>query len=237
MQSIPPSALDAFGARLSEAIAACEYSQNEFAACLDVSPGFISDMVRGLKKPGSEFLFNLNQTLGVSINWLLTGAGNMFGDAPINLELFKTIALQIEIARAAMLSDHPVARALIEEIQGKRVPGSVSRTPDGESWIKDWSGRIDDACQAATIYNAHLQIKSRRKRVQESLASALVYIEAHKPVDIAAALAAEDGEDDAEPARQAQPKPQSKKTVVQVVRGKSVQNAGRDFIKLKKNKR
>lgn len=234
---MPLTALDTFGPRLSEAITACEISQHQFALCLDVSPGFVSDMVRGLKKPGSEFLFKLNQTLGVSINWLLTGAGNMFGDAPINLELFKTIALQIEIARAAKLSGNPIALALIEEIQGKRLPGSVSRTPEGEARINDWSALIDDACQAATIFNAHLQVKSRRKRVQDSLASALAYIETHKPVDIAASLVPDD-EDDSEPDTSANTsKQRSKKTIMQVVRGKSVQNAGRDFVKTKKGKR
>ncbi|WP_296753867.1 helix-turn-helix transcriptional regulator [Thiobacillus sp.] len=41
-------------------------SQSEFGRRLGSSPGFVSDVVRGLKKPGAEFLLCVKQIFGIS---------------------------------------------------------------------------------------------------------------------------------------------------------------------------
>ncbi|MFE1574409.1 helix-turn-helix domain-containing protein [Comamonas odontotermitis] len=102
--------LSGLGSRLSLAILHLAISQSEFARRLGSSPAFISDTVRGLKKPGAEFLASIKQTFGISIDWLLTGHGTMFGISGINLDLLRTIRLYVAVARAAIAQDNPTAK-------------------------------------------------------------------------------------------------------------------------------
>ena len=108
-----PDGLDGLGARLSLAILHLAISQSEFARRLGSSPGFVSDIVRGVKKPGAEFLAGIKQTFGISTDWLLIGDGTMFGGAGINLDLLRAIRLQVAVARAAVVEDNPTAKALL----------------------------------------------------------------------------------------------------------------------------
>jgi transcriptional regulator with XRE-family HTH domain len=48
-------------------------SQQAFAAMLDTSSGYISEIEQGKKMPGSEFLLSLWRVFGVDLNWFLTG--------------------------------------------------------------------------------------------------------------------------------------------------------------------
>lgn len=41
------------------------------------------------KEPGADFLFGLREAFGVSIDWLLSGDGVMFGGHGIDLELLR----------------------------------------------------------------------------------------------------------------------------------------------------
>mgnify|MGYP002382008576 CR=1 FL=1 len=68
--------LDGLGNRLAKVCAREGLNQSEFALRIGVSPGFVSDILRGNKRPGCEFLASLRQSLGVSIDWLLTGKGS-----------------------------------------------------------------------------------------------------------------------------------------------------------------
>jgi transcriptional regulator with XRE-family HTH domain len=48
-------------------------SQQAFAALLDTSSGYISEIEQGKKMPGSEFLLSLWRVFSVDLNWFLTG--------------------------------------------------------------------------------------------------------------------------------------------------------------------
>jgi len=48
-------------------------SQQAFAAMLNTSSGYISEIEQGKKMPGSEFLLSLRRVFGVDLNWFLTG--------------------------------------------------------------------------------------------------------------------------------------------------------------------
>lgn len=48
-------------------------SQQAFAAMLDTSSGYISEIEQGKKMPGSEFLLSLWRVFNVDLNWFLTG--------------------------------------------------------------------------------------------------------------------------------------------------------------------
>jgi len=49
----------------------------------------------------------------VSIDWLLSGEGATVGGVGIRHELLRAIRLQVEVARAAVVDNDPVARALL----------------------------------------------------------------------------------------------------------------------------
>jgi transcriptional regulator with XRE-family HTH domain len=48
-------------------------SQQAFAAMLNTSSGYISEIEQGKKMPGSEFLLSLWRVFGVDLNWFLAG--------------------------------------------------------------------------------------------------------------------------------------------------------------------
>ena len=67
----PLPGLDGFATRVGQAIGHTGLNQSEFARQLGVSAGFVSDVVRGQKKPGAEFLYAVRATFGISVDWLL----------------------------------------------------------------------------------------------------------------------------------------------------------------------
>lgn len=61
------------GSRLNQIRKDRALSQQAFAARLDTSSGYISEIEQGKKMPGSEFLLSLWRVFGVDLNWFLTG--------------------------------------------------------------------------------------------------------------------------------------------------------------------
>jgi transcriptional regulator with XRE-family HTH domain len=57
-------------------------SQQEFADILNVSRGYIGDIERNRSEPSSNFLTLLSSNLNVSIDWVLTGEGEMYRIGP-----------------------------------------------------------------------------------------------------------------------------------------------------------
>lgn len=53
-------------------------SQAEFAANLGVNKELIGKYERGLNTPGGDILKKMREVTGVSLNWLLTGDGDVF---------------------------------------------------------------------------------------------------------------------------------------------------------------
>lgn len=48
-------------------------SQKDIAAAIGMTQGYISEVEKGLKLPGSEFLISLKKSFGLDLNWFLTG--------------------------------------------------------------------------------------------------------------------------------------------------------------------
>lgn len=68
-------------------------SQRDFADMLGTSQGYISDIEKGKKKPGAEFLISLKRFKEIDLDWLLTGeergAIMEIPADPINAELLE----------------------------------------------------------------------------------------------------------------------------------------------------
>jgi len=207
-----PLGLDGFAARVALAIAHTKLNQSEFARGLGVSAGFVSDVVRGHKKPGAEFLHAARANFGISVDWLLTGEGTITGSSGIDLDLLRTVRLQIAVARSALIDGNPTAKALLLLIRDGRL---LEATAEPE--IKDFLDQIaptdPDAELAIELYNGQLWTNDPGAQRRNLLAAAIAHFEARKPIDKVAALARSSGGT----------------TTLQINLGSGNRNAGRDY--------
>ena len=68
--------------RLQKVYQALSINQTNFAKEVGISPGNISEMMRGRSKPSADVLIKMYNTYKINISWLLTGAGSMFIETP-----------------------------------------------------------------------------------------------------------------------------------------------------------
>jgi len=209
--SVTSDGLAGLGARLSSVIAHLVVNQSEFARRLDASPGFVSDIVRSVKKPGAEFLASVKQVFGVSIDWLLTGEGTMFGGTGIKLDLLNEIRLHVAVARASVVESDPVATALLLLIRDGRM-SEAATDPTLRVYLDQLCPEDANFKLITTLYNGHLGSSDPATQQRNLLAAAIAHFEAHKPVDKIAALSKASG------------------AAIQINIGRNQRNAGRDFI-------
>lgn len=205
--------MDGLHARLQFAIAHQGINQSEFARRVAASPSFISDLVRGAKKPGIDFLATVNQVFGISADWLLTGKGTMFGNTGIDLDLLRAIRLQVAVARAAIADADPAAKALLLLIRDGRLQDAAA-DPDLRAYLDQLCPEDADFNLITELYNGHLWSNDPATQQRNLLAAAIAHFEARKPVDKIASLAKASGTPS-----------------IQINIGRNQRNAGRDFRK------
>lgn len=202
--------LDGLAARLAQAIAHSGLNQTDFARQLGVSPGFVSDVVRGNKKPGAEFLHAVRTSFGISIDWLLTGEGTISGGGTIDLGLLRTIRLQIAVARSAVVDANATAKALLLLIRDGRLQEAANEPAIGR-FLEEIAAPDSDSELALELYNGQLWTQDPVAQQRNLLAAAIAHFEARKPIDKLAALSRASG------------------TTVQINISPSQRNAGRDY--------
>ncbi len=202
--------LDGLAARLAQAIANSGLSQTDFARQLGVSPGFVSDVVRGNKKPGAEFLHAVRTSFGISIDWLLTGEGTISGGGTIDLGLLRTIRLQIAVARSAVVDANTTAKALLLLIRDGRLREAANEPAIGR-FLEEIAAPDADSELALELYNGQLWTQDPVAQQRNLLAAAVAHFEARKPIDKLAALSRASG------------------TTIQINISPSQRNAGRDY--------
>ena len=179
--------LEGFATRVGQAIAHTGLNQSEFARQLGVSAGFVSDVVRGQKKPGAEFLHAIRTTFGISVDWLLTGEGTVAGGSGIDLDLLRTIRLQIAVARSAVIDGNTTAKALLLLIRDGRLQEAAAE-PDIKAFLDEIAPTDSDAELALELYNGQLWTQDPVAQRRNLLAAATAHFEARKPIDKVAAL-------------------------------------------------
>lgn len=204
------STLEGLSARLAQVIVFAGLNQSEFARRLDVSSGFVSDIVRGNKKPGAEFLHKVRSVFGTSIDWLLTGEGTMQGSSGIDLQLFRTIRLQIAVAKAALMDANPTAQALLLLIRDGRIQ-EVAADPKLHDFLDNIAPGDGDMDLATELYNGHLWTDDATAQQRNLLAAAVAHFEARKPLDKVEALS------------------RASSATIQVNISPAQRNAGRDY--------
>lgn len=179
--------LEGFATRVGQAIAHTGLNQSEFARQLGISAGFVSDVVRGQKKPGAEFLHAIRTTFGISVDWLLTGEGTVTGGSGIDLDLLRTIRLQIAVARSAVIDGNTTARALLLLIRDGRLKEAAAE-PEIKAFLDQIVPADSDAELALELYNGQLWTQDPGAQRRNLLGAALAHFEARKPIDKVAAL-------------------------------------------------
>jgi transcriptional regulator with XRE-family HTH domain len=187
-----PQELAELGARVGQVVTHFQVSQTEFARRIGVSPGFVSEVVRGNKRPGAEFLLAIRKVFGVSVDWLLTGEGTLFGGASINLDLLRAIRLQVAVARAAIAEGEPTAKALLLLIRDGRLE-EASADPDLHAFLDRLCPENEDFDLSTELYNGHLWSADPATQQRNLLAAAVAHFEARKPIDKLATLARASG--------------------------------------------
>jgi transcriptional regulator with XRE-family HTH domain len=203
-------ALDTLGNRVGQVIAHVGVNQTEFARRLGVSPGFVSEVVRGNKKPGAEFFLLIRKTFGVSLDWLLSGEGTLLGGSSINLDLLRTIRLQVAVARAAVAEGDATAKALLMLIRDGKLE-EASADPDLRAFLEQLCPEDGDFNLATELYNGHLWSEDPVAQQRNLLAAAVAHFEARKPLDKFATLARASG------------------ATIQINVSPNQRNAGRDY--------
>lgn len=204
------ASLEGFAERLTQAIAHCKVNQTEFARQLGASSGFISDAVRGHKKPGAEFLFAMRKKFGISIDWLLTGEGTLAGTSGIHLDLLRSIRLKIAVARSAILDENPFAKALLSLIRDDRMQEAAA-DPGIAQFLDEMAPPDADTDLALALYNGQMWTQDASAQHRNLLAAAIAHFEARKPIDKLASLSGASG------------------TTIQINTGQHQRNAGRDY--------
>jgi transcriptional regulator with XRE-family HTH domain len=202
--------LDGLAARLAQSIAHSGLNQTDFAKQLGVSPGFVSDVVRGNKKPGAEFLHAVRTSFGISVDWLLTGEGTISGGGTIDLGLLRTIRLQIAVARSAVVDANTTAKVLLLLIRDGRLEEAANEPAIGR-FLEEIAAPDADSELALELYNGQLWTQDPVAQQRNLLAAAIAHFEARKPIDKLAALSRASG------------------TAIQINISPSQRNAGRDY--------
>ena len=173
--------------RLRQVLAHTELNQRQLAQRLGLSDGFVSQVARGLKRPGTEFFFALRRELGVSIDWLLTGEGSMFGSVGIRQDLLHAIRLQVATVRAAIVDKNPDAKELLTLIAEDRL-----HEGGGDVRFQALLDRISpadpDGDLAVMLYNGHQWASDPVAQRRNLLASAIAHFEGLRKEDKLSAL-------------------------------------------------
>lgn len=143
-------AIPGLSKRLIQVLRAKEMRIPEFAASLGASRNWIYELFAGAP-PSSDFLLRLNKVHGISIDWVLTGQGQMILSEGIDILSMRAILLHLHFALAAQQGDEAAAAA-VERYKASGDPRSLGQQ------LKRFGGLIDVPTMAAVIYNDLLAV-------------------------------------------------------------------------------
>ncbi|CAG7857885.1 hypothetical protein MCAMS1_02873 [biofilm metagenome] len=170
-----------FGERLLFAIQQKGINQTEFARQLGVSSGFTSEVIRGLKMPGGDYLSGIKNLLGVSIDWLLTGDGDMYGTNKLNGNLLRTIFTLVALAKLAISENDFKAKEIISEIQNN--PTALSEGSGAFTYLNQLNKDFNDLDLAVVLYTTFYQTDNRNYDNRKLLEAAISYFTAKSPME------------------------------------------------------
>ena len=112
----------------------------------------------------------------------------MFSRSNIDLNLFRTIQLYIDVARAAVVEGDPTAKALLLLSQADHLQDAKA-DPILSAFLENIASKNSDLDLAAELYNGHLWNNDPAIQRRNLLAATIAHFESHKPHDKMAAFA------------------------------------------------
>lgn len=179
--------MTATGGRVRELLVALRSSQTELARQLGLSPGYVSEIARGIKRPGADFFVRLRRELNVSVDWLISGQGSMFCTDGIKAELFETVRLQIATARAAVVDQDPTAKELLQLLAEGRLDEARNDIRFSDL-LEKIAPNDEDLELAVTLYNGHSSGADSNPKLRQLLDSAVTFFRARASTDKLGAL-------------------------------------------------
>lgn len=183
----PEAEKQLIASRIQQVLAHASLSQKDLAEKLGMSPSYVSEIARGLKRPGTDFFIGLLREVGASVDWLLTGEGSMFGGVGIRQDLLRAIRLQIAVARSAILEKDATAQELLALIADDRLEAAGSDARFRKLLDRIAPGDPDEDL-AITLYNGHLWASDPISQRRNILASAVAHFENQTRSDKLSAL-------------------------------------------------
>ena len=127
--------------RIGEIVKDREMSRTKLAESMDIGPAYLASVINSPDKSVSSRLLKAFTTIGVNVNWLITGIGNMYtGDTTGSLESWKKKAIENEttileskkkLDRMAYLVEHLDSLLLsIHEIKGENGRNNIGKNKE-----------------------------------------------------------------------------------------------------------
>lgn len=169
-----------FSTRLLSVVAFSGMNQGSFAKMIDVSPGFLSDVLRGLKKPGTDFFIKLKNNIDVSLDWLISGQGVMTGHKAIDHRLMSAIELQVAVVKAAIIDNNNEAKDLLSSLRRDNFQTS-DLEGNYDALLNALVPSNSDLQLFVDLYNRNILLNDSKTQKQNTLSAALIHYEASKP--------------------------------------------------------
>lgn len=179
-----------FAARLVATVAFSGLNQSEFAKAIDVSPGFLSDVLRGLKKPGTDFFIKLKNNIDISLDWLISGQGSMLGHKNINHEVISTIELQVGVVKAAIIDNDQTAHEIVTMLKRDDFNSSFLN-PTHEIFLEKLAPNSLDLNLIVDLYNRNIQLIDNKLQRQNTISAAILFFQSAKPSNMLSRLSGE----------------------------------------------
>ena len=111
----------------------------------------------------------------------------MNGERGIDLELFRSIRLQIALARSAVIDANPTAKVLLLLLRNEKL-GDIAADPVLQAFLDEINPDDSEISLATELYNGRLWASGSRGQQHTLLEAAIAHFEARKPLDTIAAL-------------------------------------------------
>ncbi|RUR67541.1 helix-turn-helix domain-containing protein [Variovorax guangxiensis] len=166
-------------------LAEMDMNQGELARRLGLSPGYVSEISRGVKRPGADFFLGVHRELNVSVDWLISGNGGMFRDDGIQAELLHAIRVVVATARAAIIVRDPLAVEVLQVMGDGRFE-QLSLESRFAAFAESLQLENRDLGLSVSLYNSHLSGVDSPQRRRQLVSAASAYFRTESSVGFGA---------------------------------------------------
>ncbi|MCR6478492.1 helix-turn-helix transcriptional regulator [Variovorax sp. ZS18.2.2] len=166
-------------------LAEMDMNQGELARRLGLSPGYVSEIARGVKRPGADFFMGVHRELNVSVDWLISGIGAMFFDEGNRADLLHAIWVVVATARSAIIERDTLAAEILQVMGDGRFE-QVAQEPRFAAFIESLQLEHRDLGLTAALYNGHLTGADTQRRRRQLVSAAATHFRMQSSIGLSA---------------------------------------------------